>query len=223
MSAVRSVVCGTVLAGMVAGFLSIGFPASVVAQSALNPPLLSEVRVFLGVHQEFGKPSSTQSVPDWAEGTRQRVTFDSRRSLLFYTKEGRVVTVYEEVAGAGRKIVWGATEQYVASTLPARTAVAGLPAYKVLFSVQKFGGGGRLGEVLVASLSRTTPAKTREEIARQIASKEGFTEVSLYSTKDSYKANSSEAFSKAHPGAMKRGFLGMIQDRKFVPGEALYP
>ena len=222
MSVVRAIVCGIVLAGVV-GCLDFRPGDAVAAQTNLNPPLLPEVQVFLGVHKEFGKPLSTQSISDWVQGKRQRVTFDSRRSLLFYTKAGQVVTVYEDVAGAGRKIVWGATEQYVALAPSTKPAVGGLPTYKILFSVQKLGGGGRFGEVLVSSLSRTTPVKTREEIARKIASKEGFGEVSLYSTEEAYKANSSEAYSKTHPGAMKRGFLGMIQDRKFIPGEALYP
>jgi hypothetical protein len=211
------------LAGIATGFLSVGLPTSAAAPSTLNPLLLPEIGAFLSVHREFGKPSSTESVPNWAQGKRQRVTFDSGRSLLFYIKEGRVVAVYEDTAAAGRKMVWGEYEQYVAPAPSTRAAVPGLPAYKVLFSVQKFGGGGRYGDVLVSSLSRTTPAKTREEIARKIARKEGFSQVSLYCTEEAYKADNSESFSKAHPGAMKRGFLGMIQDGKFIPGEVLYP
>jgi hypothetical protein len=201
----------------------VGLPTSVAAQSTLKPPLLPEVGAFLSVHKEFGRPLATQSSPDWAQGKRQRVTFDSGRSLLFYIKQGRVVTVYEDTAGAGRKLVWGETEQYVAPAPSTGAAAADLPAYKVLFSAQKFGGGGRFGDVLVSSISRTTPAKTREEIARKIAAKEGLVQVSLYSTEEAYKANNSESFSKAHPGALKRGFLGMIQDGKFIPGEVLYP
>lgn len=221
---VRGVVAGMLLIGVATGVPGlVGFPMSVAAQSTLNPSLLPEISAFISTHKEFGKPVSTQSVPNWAQGKRQRVAFDSGRSLLFYTKDGRVVTVHADAAGAGRKVVWGETEQYVPPAPSTRAAVADLPAYKVLFSGQKFGGGGKFGDVLVSSLSRTTPVKTREEIARKIASKEGCSQLSLYSTEQAYKANNSESFSKANPGAMKRGFLGSIQDGSFTPGEMLYP
>lgn len=222
MNISRSIVWSILLPGIVAGFLSVGLSKADAAQSTLNPPLLPEVGAFLSTHREFGRATSTESVPNWAQGKRQRVKFDTGRSLLFYIKEGRVVTVYEDTAGAGRTTVWGESEQHVAPAPSARAAVAGLPAYKVLFSAQKSDGGGKFGDVLVSSLSRSTPAKTREEIARKIAIKEGLVQVSFYSTEEAYKANNSESYSKAHPGAMKRGFLGTIQDGKFVPGEVLY-
>lgn len=164
----RRVVSAILLFGLATGVPRlVGSSTLVAAQRTLNPPVLAEVSAFLNTHKEFGRPLSTQSVPDWAQGKRQRVGFDSGRSLLFYTKDGQVVTVSEDAAGAGRKVVWGETEQYVpVPQAPAtRVAVAGLPAYKVLFSVQKIGGGGKFGDVLVSSLSRRTPAKAREDIA----------------------------------------------------------
>lgn len=50
--------------------------------------LLPGVRDFLERHSEFGKPIRTQSIPDWAQGKRQRVQFSNGRNLLFYLKEG---------------------------------------------------------------------------------------------------------------------------------------
>jgi hypothetical protein len=224
MKAVSRAVSAMLLLGLATGVPRlVGSSTLVAAQKTLNPPLLAEVSAFLNTHKEFGTPLSTQSVPDWAQGKRQRVVFDSGRSLLFYTKEGRVVTVYEDTSGAGRKVVWGETEQNVPQAPATRVAVADLPAYKVLFSAQKIGGGGKFGDVLVSSLSRKTPAKTREDIAKKIASKEGLSQLSLYSTDEAYRANNSESFSKAHPGAMKRGFLGSLQDGKFTAGEVLFP
>ncbi len=85
-------------------------PPAATVQSAgaeLSPPLLSEVSTFLAEHSEFGTPTATQSVDDWARGSRQRVTFDSGRNLLFYTEGGRVVTVYEDDGEEGRRKVWG--------------------------------------------------------------------------------------------------------------------
>ena len=72
-----------------------------------GPSLMPEVAAFLNSHHEFGTPTSTQDVPNWAEGKRQRVNFDSGRSLLFYMKDGEVVTVYENHPSEGRKKVWG--------------------------------------------------------------------------------------------------------------------
>lgn len=71
--------------------------------------LLPEIAEFLADHKEFGEAIRTEAMPDWAKGKRQRVIFDSRRNLLFYIKENKVVTVYED-SSDGRKIVWGATE-----------------------------------------------------------------------------------------------------------------
>ena len=75
--------------------------------------LLPEVSQFLNEHKEFGEPVKTEPIPDWAKGKRQRVEFvlnGTRRNLLFYTKENKVVTVYEDTSD-GRKVVWGETEK----------------------------------------------------------------------------------------------------------------
>ena len=66
--------------------------------------LLPEIKSFLADHQEFGKAIETQEIPDWADGARQRVQFDSGRNLLFYTKNGRVVSVYDDSSGVRTKI-----------------------------------------------------------------------------------------------------------------------
>ncbi len=68
-----------------------------------NPPaqrtdmgILPEISTFLQHHKEFGNPVGTQAMPDWASGKRQQVNFDSGRNLLFYVKNGAVMTVYED-------------------------------------------------------------------------------------------------------------------------------
>lgn len=185
--------------------------------------VLPEISVFLQQHSEFGKPITTESVPDWANGKRQRISFNTGRSLLFYTKNGQVMTVYEDQSSAGRVKVWGETEEYNVPAPVTKAAEADLPAYTVLFTVEKFRGGGRYGEILVPSVSRKVSAAEREALARRIADKEHLVDVNLYSSEDAYKANGSESFSKAHPNAMRRGFLGMLENGKFTPGEALYP
>jgi hypothetical protein len=81
-----------------------------IGTQAPTAGLLSEVAAFLETHREFGAPTRTQYVPDWAKGKRQRVGFDSGRSLLFYTKNGVVVTVYEDDPSEGRVKIWGEYE-----------------------------------------------------------------------------------------------------------------
>jgi len=68
--------------------------------------LLPGIRSFLNGHKEFGSPSKTQGMPDWAEGKRQRVQFRGGKDLLFYLKDGVVVTVYEDDARGERKQIW---------------------------------------------------------------------------------------------------------------------
>jgi len=85
-------------------------PSRQSQQSPSAMGLLPEISAFLQQHTEFGKPIGSQSVADWAQGSRQRVMFDTGRNLLFYTKGGKVVTVYEDQRSAGRVKVWGETE-----------------------------------------------------------------------------------------------------------------
>jgi hypothetical protein len=184
--------------------------------------LLPEVSAFLENHTEFGSAVATDDVPDWAQGKRQRVRFESGRRLLFYTKTGSVVTVYEDQPGEGRVKVWGEYDEPVESAPEVRQAETGLPAYTVLSAIDSL-AGGRFGDVLAPSVSRATPVADRETIARRIAAKEKFTNLSLYSIEDAYKANLSSTFASKHPNAMREGFLGMLEDGKFTAGEAFYP
>ncbi len=80
-----------------------------MSQSVGHRGVLPEIDKFLTEHKEFGTPTSVVTVPDWTQGKRHRVNLNAngkRRSLLFYIKDQRVVTVYEDGAD-GRKKVWG--------------------------------------------------------------------------------------------------------------------
>jgi hypothetical protein len=130
--------------------------------------------------------------------------------------------VYEDHAEQGRVVVWGEQSEPETTEPVQRSEDSALPAYTILFQMEKL-GGGRYGDVLVPSVSRETPAKERETLARAIASREGFDDVTLYSTEDAYEANMSSSYASAHPNAMRDGFLGMLQDGVFTAGEVLYP
>jgi hypothetical protein len=87
-----------------------------------------------------------------------------------------------------------------------------LPQYTTLFSVDLMSGKGKFGEVLIPSLSKEVKSSEREKTFRGIMNSEGWVSISAYSNEEAYKANSSESFSKAHPNALKDGFLGGIDE-----------
>jgi hypothetical protein len=216
---------------MVAGaLLMVGCSASTTESASMETlstetsiGLLPGVATFIGDHDEFGIPSEAESMPDWAQGERQRVAFSSGRSLLFYLKDGAVVTVYEDDAESGRVVVWGEYSEAETTETVERSEDTSLPAYTILFQAEKLGGAGRFGDVLVPSVSRQSSATEREALARTIASREGLAEVMLYCTEDAYEANMSSSYASAHPNAMRDGFLGMLKDGVFTAGEVLYP
>lgn len=199
------------------------FAASWVQGGESSVALLPEVATFLKEHTDFGRAVASETMPDWANGKRQRVNLDLGRSLVFYTKDGAVITVYENQTGDGQVKVWGEYDQLVDVAPVGRAAGTSLPAYTILFADEKYGGGGRFGDVWVPSLSRETSVAERERVIREIAAKEGINDLSIYSTEDAYKANVSESFAASHPNAMRQGFLGMLRDDEFTPGEALFP
>ena len=98
-----------------------------------------------------------------------------------------------------------------------------LPDYKVLFKVKMMHNKRVYGDVLIPSLSRANPIKGLEQIARKISKQEELDDVVMYSTEDAYKANESAAFLKAHPNALKKGYLGVFREGVFTPGEKVFP
>jgi hypothetical protein len=69
--------------------------------------LLPEIAAFLDSHREFGNLTRSQPVRNWINGERQRVAFDTGRSLHFYAKDGAVSTVYEYDESGKRNRIWG--------------------------------------------------------------------------------------------------------------------
>lgn len=185
--------------------------------------LLPEIKSFLSQHTEYGSATIIEDMPNWANGKRQRVKFDNGRTLLFYTKDGNVVTIYEDQPGSGRVKIWGEDESYEPPGVIERDAEDSLPSYKILLSLNLPNGKGRYGDILIPTLSRKTPVETRESIARKIAKAEHLTSLRLYSTEEAYKANISESYSKAHPNALRQGFMGSLEGGDFMAGEILYP
>lgn len=185
--------------------------------------LLAEVEVFLSTHTQFGRPIGAQEVPDWFEGKRQRVRFASGRSLLFYTKDGQVVTVYEDRPGGGRVKIWGEHANLATDpgSLGLRSGGVELPDYEIIFATKAMSGGGNLGDILVPTLSPHTSSAERESVARQIAKKENISQLTLYSTREAYEANISESYAKSNPGVLRNGLLGVLREDKWTSAEEI--
>lgn len=203
------------------------FIAAVGLSGQSSSSLTSSSKAFVAQRSSLGAFVEASDLANWSGGARQSVRTTQGR-FLFYFAGNEVVTVYREDAD-GRKEVWRKAGYQASPSAPGIVeggaknvaASAGLPPYKILSQVNLL-TGGRYGEVLIASYSRKTPAKTREQALRAIAQKEGFQRAVLYATETAYKANNSAAFLKAHPTAMKVGFLGSLENGAFVSGEALY-
>lgn len=99
---------------------------------------------------------------------------------------------------------------------------SGILNYEIIDEI-KLMSGEMMGEVLISSFSRNTPASERERVIREIAKKKNYDRVDLYCTVDAQKANYSDSYSTQHPDALRNGFLGSLRDGKFTPGEELYP
>jgi len=91
-----------------------------------------------------------------------------------------------------------------------------LPKYSILDEVTLF-SGGKYGDILITSFSRKTSLDELKSAAKEIARSEGFDEISLYSTKEAFKANFSSSYSESHPNALKNGYLGSYKDGVFTP------
>lgn len=182
---------------------------------------MPEIATFLASHPEFGRPATPRNQTSWAEGKLQRVDMDTGKSLAFYEMNGRITTVWDRSAGGDGELLWGKPYERPAFVPVESKATSDLPAYK-LADVVNQRVGGRIGEVIIPSLSRTSPAQRREAVARAIAEKEGLQEVVLYATEEAMRADSSASYAEQHPGAMK-GYLGSLRGGKFIPAEALYP
>ena len=105
---------------------------------------------------------------------------------------------------------------------PPKRSDPALPKYEVLSRFKLMQNGRVYGDVLVPSLSRTTPADRREKLARAICKHERLDDIDLYSTKEAQKANLSASYAESHPDALREGFLGSLKDGTFLAGE-VYP
>lgn len=185
-------------------------------ESVATEPLSVAINDFLQEHGDLGSVTSVEPVPDWAQGERRRVRLTSG-SYLFYFYEGRVVTVYRD--GSDGRV------EIFREDIPAESPIAEgerpiskeLPAYEILDSVETISDGG-MADVLVSSYSRETSVAEREDFAEAVASKEGLAWVTLYCSREAFRANYSSSFSESHPGALESCYLGdWKRDRGFSP------
>ncbi len=200
--------------------LNIGNFSSLAAGQNKDISLLPGIEAFLKMHPEYGTVIYTEKVSDWANGKREKVK-TSTGEYLFYMYNNEVVGIDKYTKGQRSKIFHKDIPQLPENVTS--KADRNLPSYKIL-SLVNLASGGKYGEILIPNYSRKTPKELRGSTLRQIAVKEGFAQADLYSTEDAFKANASASYLKTHPNALKKGFLGSLnQDGTFTPGETLYP
>ena len=94
------------------------------------------------------------------------------------------------------------------------------PPYRVLFKQRMIAPPGVLVEVVVPSLSKSTPQAKVASIALAILQREGGDRMTIYATEASFRANEDSDYGDKHPGALEHGFLGRIENGTFVPPPA---
>ncbi|NOU18043.1 MAG: hypothetical protein HOO91_10865 [Bacteroidales bacterium] len=174
-------------------------------------PTVSVVKNYVKQNPEYGNLNGTSDMPNWANGKRLEVRTDNGR-YLFYISGNEVVGIDKYLENGSREKVFK-KESSLTETKSESSLDENLPQYQILFQVELMSGAGTFGEILVLSYSKEIPKKERESTLRKIIKKEGFVSAMLYSTEEAYKANSSESFSKAHPNALKKGYLGQITEQ----------
>jgi hypothetical protein len=174
-------------------------------------PTLTTVKEFVKQHPEYGNVNSSTEMPNWESGKRLQIKTDNG-DYLFYLIDKDVVGVDKYLENGQREKIF--KKETTQSKTATETSVdKNIPEYKILFQVDLMSGAGKFGEILINSYSKGTPKEERESTLRKIIKKEGFVSAMLYSTEEAYKANSSESFSKAHPNALEKGYLGQITEK----------
>lgn len=111
----------------------------------------------------------------------------------------------------------------VEASMPARASAvrrphpSHLPEYELLHAAREYGSNHLYAEVLVPSLSPTTPAAERSAIMRAIAQFEGFENGTLYCTRQAREAQYSMDYADRNPQALSQGLLGTYQHGHFEP------
>ena len=99
---------------------------------------------------------------------------------------------------------------------PKKPQRQGYPTYRVLSedrSIEK----RVFAKILIPSLSPRTKPEEIERICRIICYEESIDECSFYSTMEAYEASNSDSYRLEHPEALKDGYLGKMQNDKFLP------
>jgi hypothetical protein len=195
------------------GIVGLGFVIEKNKDEGQELGMAPAVSTFLAGNPQ-GTPSSIEAMPNWAEGSRQRVIFTNGKSLLFYIKGNEVVTVYSDQDGSRTEIYRKKVEIVEKPTpAPAPTPANG---YSILEAT------GKHADVLVTNgYDRKTSRSLRESFAFKILKDGGYSSLSLYTSKEAMKADYSASYAERNPQA-KLGCIGSIWNDKFIDPVELY-
>lgn len=144
-------------------------PAPAASAEPSGPSLLPEVRDWFAAHGDFGRPTRSEDIPDWARGKRQAVTNDAGQRLLIYIKDGEVETVYDTTPGHDRVILWG---DYDRSTEP-------VPKYSGSRKSEESPKASRASrpfkttgpDIKVGDAAESSPGESKEDASKRSAAK----------------------------------------------------
>ena len=97
---------------------------------------------------------------------------------------------------------------------PAERSWPSLPEYTV-HRRNPYWKGGEQGHIIVPK-GKELSRDSLIQVLKLITEKEDFTLCTFYTNTDAYQANVSASFNSAHPGALERGSLGMVEQGNYT-------
>jgi hypothetical protein len=156
---------------------------------------------------EFGsKIKEITNAPNWARGNRKYVTTD-KGEYLYYFYEESIVSVRKNTYPIEFYKIKEVPIEYDENIVVEADNENGIPEYKILLIYFE---EPKIADVLVDKKYKQFSKKEIEKIITKISKKENFSQMTLYCTEESYKANISSDYNNKHPNALDGGLLGSI-------------
>lgn len=171
------------------------------------------IRDFIDNNKILGKFTYFEKASDWAKGKRYSVT-TKEGNYMFYLNDQNVVGVYSKNEEGIISKIYSDDVSDLPDNL-AREKTENLPEYVILDQFELI-SGGKAGDVLIKSFSKETSLDKLKNTLNKIIEKENFKNVTLYSTREAFKANMDSSYSEENPDALNNGLLLSYFDGEFI-------
>lgn len=173
------------------------------------------IRDFIDNNKSLGKFTYFEKKEPWMHGDRYSVSTSEDTFLFYlYNEENKVVSVNvkdqnDNIQNIYREEVPDLPDNFK------RKATEELPEYVILDQFELI-SGGKAGDVLIKSFSKKTSIDKLKNTLNKIIEKENFKNVTLYSTREAFKANMDSSYSEENPDALNNGLLLSYFDGEFI-------